>query len=65
MPNSIIRGTGIILLSITAFLCQSCVTLKCATERQSCKWDCPETVVIKQACEQKCNISYDICRSKE
>ncbi len=65
MYNYSIKVTGIVLLCVMALLSQSCTTLKCETQRQSCKWDCPQTVVIKQACEEKCNISYDICRSKE
>ena len=42
----------------------SCEKAKCEVERQSCLSDCPKTVLLKQACEQKCNISYDICVEK-
>jgi hypothetical protein len=38
--------------------------VKCKTEQVSCKWECPETVGLKQACEQKCNFLYDVCKNK-
>jgi hypothetical protein len=65
MRNSIFKIIGIVLLLVMSMLCCSCTTIKCVTEKQSCKWDCPETIGLHQACEQKCNISYDICRTKE
>ena len=55
----------IIILFLLVMLCQSCTGIKCEVQRQSCKWDCPETIGLKQACEQACNISYDICRMKK
>ena len=65
MHNIIFKIMGIVLLLVMSMLCCSCTTIKCVTEKQSCKWDCPETIGLHQACEQKCNISYDICRTKE
>jgi len=65
MHNSIFKIIGIVLLLVMSMLCCSCITIKCVTEKQSCKWDCPETIGLNQACEQKCNILYDICRNKE
>ena len=65
MRNSIFKVTGIVLLLVMSMLCCSCAGMKCAVDQQSCKWDCPETIVLHQACEQKCNISYDICKAKD
>jgi hypothetical protein len=52
------------LLLLTSILLQSCTDVKCEAERQLCKWDCPKTIGISQACEQKCNFSYDLCRRR-
>ncbi len=65
MRNSIFKIMGIVLLLVMSMLCCSCTAIKCVTEKQSCKWDCPSTVILSQACEQKCNILYDVCRNKE
>jgi hypothetical protein len=65
MRNSIFKIIGIVLLLVMSMLCCSCTAIKCVTEKQSCKWDCPSTIGLSQACEQKCNILYDVCRNKE
>ena len=65
MHNSIFKIIGIVLLLVIPMLCCSCATIKCVTEKQSCKWDCPSTIGLSQACEQKCNILYDFWRNKE
>ena len=64
MRNSIFKIIGIVLLLVMLMLCCSCTHIKCVAEKQSCKWDCPETIGLNQACGQKCNILYDICRNK-
>jgi len=65
MGNRICKIIGMALLFVMLMFCCSCTRIKCFTEQQSCKWDCPETIGLKQACEQKCNVFYDVCRSKE
>jgi len=65
MRNSISKIMGIVLLLAISMLCQSCTDAKCEAKRQLCNLDCPKTIGLKQACEQACNISYDICRSKK
>lgn len=64
MHKTVFRATGIILLVIMSAFSFSCANIKCEIDRQTCKWDCPETIGLSQACEQKCNVLYDICRSK-
>jgi hypothetical protein len=64
MRDSIMRTIVISFLLVVFMLCQSCTAIKCETQRQSCKWDCPTTIAIKQVCEQACNVSYDLCKRK-
>jgi hypothetical protein len=59
--RDIMRMTVITFLLVMLILCQSCTAVKCETQRQSCIWDCPKTIAVKQVCEQACNISHDIC----
>jgi hypothetical protein len=63
--KSIFKIIGIMLFLVMSMLCQSCTEAKCMWDKQVCNFDCPSTVGIKQACEQKCNILYDVCRNKE
>ena len=65
MHNSIFKIIGITMLLVMSMLCQSCATTRCMVDKQGCNFDCPSTVGLKQACEQKCNLLYDICRNKE
>lgn len=65
MRKNIFRITGMIFLFMLSLFSFSCTTVKCEVDRQSCKWDCPDTVGLSQVCEQKCNVLYDICRSKK
>jgi len=65
MRKYINNALGVLLLFAALVLCQSCTYAKCEAERFFCKLDCPETVGLKQACEQTCNIKYDICRRVE
>lgn len=53
-----------VAITVILFMCSSCSQLKCKAEQLSCRWDCPETIGLKQACEQKCNFLYDVCKSK-
>ena len=55
----------IVLLFVMSILCQSCTHAKCLIDKQVCNFDCPSTIGLKQTCEQKCNLLYDICRNKE
>jgi len=64
MNGRVFKIIGIVLLSATLMLCASCTSVKCEAEKLSCKWDCPETIGLKQVCEQKCNLQYDLCRNK-
>ena len=48
-----------------SMLCHACTSAKCEIDRQLCKFDCPSTIGLKQACEQKCNLLYDICRNQK
>jgi len=52
------------LCVLLSCLLTACEKAKCEMDRQSCLSDCPKTVLLKQACEQKCNISYDLCVEK-
>jgi len=65
MHNNIFKIIGITMLLVMSMLCQSCASAKCMVDKQVCNFDCPSTVGLKQACEQKCNLLYDICRNKE
>lgn len=53
-----------VAIGVILCMCSSCAQLKCKVEQLSCRWDCPETIGLKQACEQKCNFLYDVCKSK-
>ncbi len=64
MNGRVVKIISIILLSATLILCASCTSVKCQSEKLLCKWDCPETIGLKQVCEQKCNLQYDICKNK-
>ncbi len=64
MNGRVFKIIGIVLLSATLMLCASCTSVKCEAEKLLCKWDCPETVGLKQVCEQKCYLLYDICKIK-
>ena len=64
MNGRVVKIISIILLSATLMLCASCTSVKCEAEKLSCKCDCPETIGLKQVCEQKCNLLYDICKNK-
>jgi hypothetical protein len=56
---------GMVMITMMLMLCLSCATSKCMVERTKCKWDCPSTVGLKEICEQKCNVLYDLCRSQD
>ncbi len=61
--KNIFKWSGFVLVLVCAVFCISCAQVKCKAEQISCKWDCPETVGLKQACEQKCNFMYDVCKN--
>ena len=63
--NRIFKIIGIMLFLAMSVFCQSCTDAKCMVDKQVCNFKCPSTVGMKQACEQKCNILYDICRNKK
>ena len=65
MNKRIFKITGIMLLFVMSISFQSCTDAKCMMDKQKCNFDCPSTVGIKQACEQKCNLMYDVCRNKK
>lgn len=65
LNKRIFKITGIMLFFVMSVLCQSCTDAKCMVDKQVCKFNCPSTIGMKQACEEKCNILYDICRSKK
>jgi len=65
MCKSIFKISGIIVFVFMSMLFQSCTNAKCMIDKQTCKFDCPSTVGLKQACEQKCNVLYDICKNQE
>lgn len=65
MRHHIFKIAAIILLMAMSMLCLSCTEIKCTAEKQKCKFDCPSTVGMKQVCEEKCNVLYDICRNKK
>lgn len=58
---ALLKVMVVLLMSIFAL---SCTDAKCLVDRQLCQWDCPSTIGMKQACEQKCNLLYDLCRNK-
>jgi hypothetical protein len=60
----IFKVVGVMLFLVMSMLCLSCSNAKCMIDKQKCKFDCPSTIGMKEACEQKCNILYDICRNK-
>lgn len=62
--TNIFKLPGFVLVLVFALFSFSCTQVKCKTEQVSCKWECPETVGLKQACEQKCNFLYDVCKNK-
>lgn len=64
MHHQIFKVIGIVFLVFISMLCQSCTETKCLADRMKCKFDCPSTVGMKEACEQKCNFLYDMCRNK-
>ena len=65
MNKRIFTIIGVMLFLVMSMLCQSCANTKCMIDKQVCNFDCPSTVGLKQACEQKCNLLYDVCRNKE
>ena len=65
MNKNIFKIVGVMLFLVLSMLCLSCAGAKCMIDKQVCKFDCPSTVGLEQACEQKCNLLYDICRNKE
>jgi hypothetical protein len=65
MNKRIFTIIGVMLFLVMSMLCQSCANTKCMIDKQVCNFDCPSTVGLKQACEQKCNLLYDICKNKE
>jgi hypothetical protein len=64
MRYGICKVIGIVLLIGMSILSQSCTGAKCMVDKTICTFDCPSTIGLKQACEQKCNLLYDICRNK-
>jgi hypothetical protein len=65
MNKRMFKVVGVMLFLVVSMLCQSCTNAKCMIDKQVCKYDCPSTMGMKQACEQKCNLLYDVCRNKE
>lgn len=65
MNKRILKVMGVMLFLAMSIFCQSCTEAKCMMDKQVCNFDCPSTVGVKQACEQKCNFLYDVCRAKE
>jgi hypothetical protein len=65
MNKGMFKVVGVMLFLVVSLLCQSCTNAKCMIDKQVCKYDCPSTMGMKQACEQKCNLLYDVCRNKE
>ncbi|MBP7341097.1 MAG: hypothetical protein PHG54_08560 [Smithellaceae bacterium] len=64
MRSAICKAIGVIMLTMMCLACLSCSDAKCLAERTKCKLDCPSTMGLKEACEQKCNFLYDVCRRK-
>jgi hypothetical protein len=64
MNKRIFTIMGIMLFLVMSVFCQSCSDAKCMIDKQKCKFDCPSTIGMKEACEQKCNFLYDMCRNK-
>lgn len=64
MRRRVFALIGMLLLLVMSLLSTSCTEGKCMVDRQLCNWDCPSTIGMKQACEQKCNLLYDLCRNK-
>ena len=62
MRKGICKVIAIALLLAISILSQSCTYAKCLADKTICTFDCPSTIGLKQACEQKCNLLYDICR---
>ena len=62
MRKFICKVIAIALLLAISILSQSCTDAKCLADKTKCTFDCPSTIGLKQACEQKCNLLYDICR---
>lgn len=60
----ILTVMGVMLFFVMSMLCQSCTDAKCMVDKQVCKYKCPSTIGMKEACEQKCNFIYDVCRNK-
>ena len=65
MRQGIYKAIIMGLLAALSTLCLSCTDAKCRLDKTICTFDCPETIGMKQACEQKCNLLYDICRNKK
>jgi hypothetical protein len=64
MNNRIFKIIEVMLFLGMSVFCQSCTDAKCMVDKQVCNFNCPSTVGLKQACEQKCNLLYDVCRNK-
>ncbi|MBP7763905.1 MAG: hypothetical protein K4445_11770 [Deltaproteobacteria bacterium] len=64
MRSAIGKVIGVTMLLAVFLACLSCADVKCLGERTKCKWDCPSTAGLKEACEQKCNFLYDVCRRR-
>lgn len=65
MRCKILKAMGILLCIAMSMICQSCSEAECMIDRMKCKFDCPSTIGMKEACEQKCNFLYDLCRSRK
>ncbi len=65
MRRGIYHVFTIALFTMLVMCCLSCTEAKCKIDQTVCHYDCPSTIGVKQACEQKCNLLYDICRSQE
>ncbi|PKN53296.1 MAG: hypothetical protein CVU55_01360 [Deltaproteobacteria bacterium HGW-Deltaproteobacteria-13] len=65
MRHGVCKVMGMVLLAAMAILCQSCTDAKCKLDQTKCTFNCPSTIGMKQACEQKCNLLYDICRNQK
>ncbi|HNQ64631.1 MAG TPA: hypothetical protein PK004_02125 [Smithella sp.] len=65
MHYRICKTVTIVLFTMLAMFCLSCTEAKCKIDQTVCNYDCPSTIGVKQACEQKCNLLYDICRSQK
>jgi len=65
MRHGIYKAIIMGLLVVLSMLCLSCTDAKCRLDKIICTFDCPATIGMKQACEQKCNLLYDICRNQK